>query len=166
MTHRRILGGPIGNGLARQGHMSPTAQRLERERRGTVLVIAGSDLRSELSDSLAGAGYRVVTIGNSTDAVAFLRRQGVQPALIVLDWNVPGMSGLQFIAFHASSPLYSRTPIAVIAEPTSNNIPRLCVNAIVSRPFEPGAILDVADRVTRISPVRATGEHNLARGYG
>lgn len=146
--------------------MSPTAQRLERERRGTVLVIAGTDLRTQVSDALAGAGYRVVTIANSIDAVAFLRRQGVLPALIVLDWNVPGMSGLQFIAFHAASPLYSRVPIAAIAEPTANNIPRLCVHAIIYRPFESSAIVDAVDRVTRISAVRETGEHNLARGLG
>jgi CheY-like chemotaxis protein len=146
--------------------MSPTAQRLERERRGTILVIAGADLRPQISDALAGGGYRVVTIANSTDAVAFLRRQGVLPALIVLDWNVPGISGLQFIAFHASSSVYSRTPIAVVAEPTAANIPRLCVQAIIYRPFESLALLDVADRVTRIGALRATGEHNVARGLG
>jgi DNA-binding response OmpR family regulator len=141
--------------------MSPTAVRLQRERRGTILVVAGSDLRSLLSDTLASAGYCVVTIGNSTDAVAFLRRQTVLPAMVLLDWNAPGMSGLQFIAFHASSLTCSRAPIAVISEPTANNIPRLCVQAIVHRPFDPDSIVDLTDRVTRLVTVRETGEHNV-----
>lgn len=146
--------------------MSPTAVRLQRERRGTILVIADSDLRSLLSDTLTDAGYCVVTIGNSVDAVAFLRRQTVLPAMILLDWNVPGMSGLQFIAFHASSVTCSRAPLAVISEPTANNIPRLCVQAIVHRPFDPASIVDLTDRVTRLVTLRGTGEHNVAEPLG
>ncbi len=123
--------------------MSPTAERLDRERRGTVLVIAADDLRPQLSDMLTAVGYRVVTIANSTDAVSFLRRQTVLPAMIVLDWGVSGISGLQFIAFHASSPLYSRTP-----------------------PFEASAIIDIVDRGTRLAGPRDTAEHKLAPGLG
>jgi CheY-like chemotaxis protein len=147
--------------------MPSPLERVDRERCGTVLVIAGGDLRSELSDTLAAVGYRVVTIGNSNDAVSFLRRQTVLPAMIVLDWSVPGMSGLQFIAFHASSPLYSRTPIAVVADATTNNIPRLCVQSILYRPFETTRLLDVVERGTRHGvPVRYGSSHKTAPGLG
>src|SRR5690349_19967734 len=126
-AHRWILGGTLGKRFVVAHDMSPTARRLQHERCGTILDVADSDLRRLVSDTLAEAGYCVVTIGNSVDAVAFLRRQTTLPALILLYWFVPGMSGLQFIALHASSPTFSHAPVAVIAEPTANNIPRLCV---------------------------------------
>jgi CheY-like chemotaxis protein len=141
--------------------MPSTAERLDHERRGTVLVVAGDELRAEVAEALAGAGYRVVTLGNTTDAAAFLRRQTVQPALIVLDWSAPGMSGLQFIAFHASSPLYSRTPVAVIAAP-GNNVPRLCVVGIVYRPVDHDRLAEIVERATRIVPRRDAFERDLA----
>ena len=141
--------------------MPSTAERLDHERRGTLLVVAGEELRGEVADALMGAGYRVITIGNTTEAAEFLRRQTVQLALIVLDWSSPGMSGLQFIAFHASSPTYSRTPVAVIAEP-GNNVPRLCVVGLVYKPVDYERLTEIVERATRVVPRRDTSDHDLA----
>jgi CheY-like chemotaxis protein len=161
--HRNPLGRSVGNRLAGHTRMPSTAERLEHERRGTVLVIAGHDLRSDVASALTDAGYRVVTIGSTTEALHFLRRQTTQPAMIVLDWSAPGISGLQFVAFHASSPTYSETPVAVIAEPTNNNVPRLCVVAIVYRPVDEERLLEVVDRGTRVGVQRrGAGERKLA----
>ena len=142
--------------------MASTAERLEHERRGAVLVIAGEDLRGAIADALTDEGYRVITIGSTTDAVTFLRRETVQPAMIVLDWSTPGVSGLQFIAFHASSPVYSRTPLAVIADGANNNVPRLCVVAILYRPLDVAHLGEVVERATRRPPRRDTSSHDAA----
>ena len=160
--HRNILGKAVGNAFAMATPMpTSTAERLDHERRGTVLVIAGDELRGEVADALTGAGYRVITIGNTTDAAAFLRRQVTPPAIVVLDWSAPGMSGLQFVALHASSPMFSRTPIAVIAGP-NNNVPRLCVVGIVYTPVDHARLGEIVERATRIAPKRDTAEHDLA----
>jgi CheY-like chemotaxis protein len=131
--------------------MGKTSEEQERDARrfGTVLVIAADDLRGTLTVELTGAGYRVIALGDSREAAQYLRREAIPPSLIMLDWKVPGLSGLQFVAFHASSPTYCRTPLVVIAEPTCTNVPRLCVSAIVSRPIPTTRVSQIVDQLAR-----------------
>jgi CheY-like chemotaxis protein len=64
---------------------------------GTVLVVDDDDsIRSVVRLALEDEGYEVVTAAHGADALRCIRSQ--QPALILLDLQMPVMSGWQLLA--------------------------------------------------------------------
>lgn len=62
----------------------------------TVLIVEDdADIREMLRFSLARDGYKVVEAESADDAVRILDKPGVD--LILLDWMLPGMSGIEFV---------------------------------------------------------------------
>jgi two-component system response regulator MprA len=60
-----------------------------------TILIADDDppLTALLRQTLAEEGYRVLTAADGTDALA--QAQAHRPDLVVLDWLMPGLSGLE-----------------------------------------------------------------------
>ena len=62
-----------------------------------ILVVDDEpDIVALVSYHLAKAGYRVITAASGPDALDIARRES--PALVVLDWMLPGMSGFDVLA--------------------------------------------------------------------
>jgi two-component system, OmpR family, phosphate regulon response regulator PhoB len=72
--------------------MTATAGAPER-----ILVVDDEpDIVALVSYHLAKAGYRVITAASGPEALDIARREA--PALVVLDWMLPGMSGFDVLA--------------------------------------------------------------------
>lgn len=61
---------------------------------------------------LEGAGFHVVAVDDGAQAVAAVQR--FDPHLIIMDINLPNVSGIELIETLRADPLYSRTPVIAI----------------------------------------------------
>ncbi len=78
----------------------------------TVLLVVedDDDYRSVLSETLQEAGYQVASAIHGLDALARLR-EGVRPAVIVLDLMMPVMDGWSFMAALKEDPVLASIPV-------------------------------------------------------
>ena len=82
---------------------------------GPILVVDDDqDIREAVRDTLEDEGYRVVEASDGGEALAYLRRVGEPPGLILLDWNMAPMNGPQFMAEFARDPLFSRVRVILL----------------------------------------------------
>jgi CheY-like chemotaxis protein len=80
-----------------------------------ILVIDDDpDIRDTLSDVLADAGFIVSTAANGREALRALR-QGLSPALILLDVMMPVMDGWQFREEQLRTPELARIPVVLLS---------------------------------------------------
>jgi two-component system, chemotaxis family, chemotaxis protein CheY len=63
---------------------------------------------------LTGAGFNVDDTGSAEEALDLLKNADV-PNLIVIDWVLPGMSGLEFVRTIKNDPKYAETRILVVS---------------------------------------------------
>jgi len=63
---------------------------------------------------LTGAGFEVSETGSAEEALDVLK-SGDLPSLIVIDWVLPGMSGLEFVRQVKNDPRYAETRILVVS---------------------------------------------------
>lgn len=79
------------------------------------VLIVDDDLaiRGVLSAILEIEGYPVLLAANGKEALDCLN-SGVQPALILLDWMMPVMSGKEFLAISQKDPALAQIPVVII----------------------------------------------------
>lgn len=115
----------------------------------TILVIEDDlDVRDEIVGALERAGYHVVTASNGLEALDWLSRQPVMPALVLLDWMMPVLDGMGFLNRQASNPRLASIPVVVVsAVARVARIPRLCVAEVVAKPVRLKTLVEVVDRM-------------------
>jgi len=64
-------------------------------------------MRMILSKTLAELGFSVVQAANGKEAMEIMHREGASFGLALVDWNMPEMSGLEFVV-RRSKPAWSR----------------------------------------------------------
>jgi DNA-binding response OmpR family regulator len=107
----------------------------------TILVVDDEErLVSLLNSYLTQQGFRVVTASNGVEALDVARREG--PDLIVLDWMMPELDGLGFMARHRQE---SETPIIVLTARVDDDDKviglELGADDYVTKPFRPRELL-------------------------
>jgi CheY-like chemotaxis protein len=115
----------------------------------TILVVDDDlALGEAIASALQAMGYRVQHVRDGLEALTWLRAQPTLPALILLDWMLPIMGGLEFLAHQASDPRLASVPVVVMSiAARSAPIPRLSVAAILPKPFGLRSLIDVVDRL-------------------
>ena len=81
--------------------------------RRVVVVEDDDDLRELVVQHLAELGFESVGFGNGRTALAALRRPGGLPAVILLDLEMPVMTGWEFRREQLRDPLLARIPVVV-----------------------------------------------------
>lgn len=77
-----------------------------------ALVIDDSKaMRSIVGRILTKLGYRLLEAGNGRDGLALLHKHGKQIDIVVVDWNMPVMNGLEFVKEVRADKTYEATPI-------------------------------------------------------
>lgn len=77
-----------------------------------LLVDDDNDLRGLLTEVLEAEGYEVTQARNGVEAASHLRA-GLRPCLMLLDFVMPVMNGIQFLAL-AREPGMPRVPVVVM----------------------------------------------------
>lgn len=80
----------------------------------TVLVVEDEPAQLEvLAYNLEGEGFRVVKADNGTEALLLLEEE--QPDLVLLDWMLPGTSGIEVCRRIKMNPAYRLMPVIMLS---------------------------------------------------
>lgn len=114
-------------------------------RSGPILIVDDdADWRSSLKDLLVPRGYSVVEAGNGRTALNYLTSGKVQPALVLLDLQMPGMNGWDFLTVLQAYLRLSAIPIVVISGATGEP-PTVGVARYFKKPVDEDELLEAID---------------------
>lgn len=111
----------------------------------TILVVDDNDdYRRILSRVLDSGGYRVVTARSAEEARLILKTK--PPAAALLDWNLPGDSGIDLAREIRRDPALSRLPLLMLSvnsrpEDQIQGLREGEVNGYMTKPAAPAELL-------------------------
>jgi CheY-like chemotaxis protein len=121
-------------------------------KRTRLILVVEDDVgfRRDLCVALEDAGYPAVGASNGRDALDCLDSGAIKPSVIVLDLNMEGMNGETFKNRLSHDPRYQAIPVVLISarRDLSAVAARLKVQAVLSKPFSPDALLDEIRRLS------------------
>jgi two-component system chemotaxis response regulator CheY len=106
-----------------------------------ILVVDDSrTMRMIVQRAIRQAGYRGLIIGEAENGAQALEQlRGEQPKLVLSDWNMPEMSGIDFL--HQLRKERNLVPFGFITAEASTEIRKLAMTAgatfLISKPFSP-----------------------------
>jgi two-component system chemotaxis response regulator CheY len=116
-----------------------------------ILVVDDSrTMRVILQRAIRQAGYRSLVIGEAENGLQALNMvRGTSPRLVLSDWNMPEMSGLDFLRSLRSE--RNAVPFGFVTSETSSDMRSVAMQAgatfLLSKPFTPD---DIQDALTPI----------------
>jgi CheY-like chemotaxis protein len=113
--------------------------------RRVVVVDDDEELRELVVQHLAELGFESVGFADGRAALAALRRPGAIPAVILLDLEMPGMTGWEFRREQLRDPLLARVPVVVAsgADPAT-----IEADAYLAKPYESEQLCRVLARLS------------------
>jgi len=113
----------------------------------TALVIDDSRaIRMILGRTLNRFGYDVCAAANGREALELIGAQDLRPSVILVDWNMPEMNGLEFVKTLRANPKYNSVPLMMVT--TETEIEQMYraldagANEYVMKPFTDDVIAD------------------------
>jgi two-component system chemotaxis response regulator CheY len=105
-----------------------------------LLVDDSRTMRMIVQRAIRQAGYRGLAVGEAENGAQALEKlRAEQPKLILSDWNMPEMSGIDFLKELRSA--QNEVPFGFITSETSSGIKDLAMSAgatfLISKPFSP-----------------------------
>ena len=103
-------------------------------------------IRLILTRTLSDLGYEVSQAASGNQALAMLTAQTDLPALILVDWNMPGISGLEFVRQVRCNPAMASVVLVMVT--TETEIEQMMTaleagaNEYVMKPFTKEIITD------------------------
>ena len=115
-----------------------------------LLVDDSKTMRMIVQRTIRQAGYRGLTVGEAENGAQALEKlREVKPLLILSDWNMPEMSGIDFLKQVRAA--QNDVPFGFITSETSRGIKELAMSSgatfLISKPFTPE---DVQEALTPI----------------
>ena len=114
---------------------------------GTALVIDDSRaIRMILGRTLNRFGYEVCSAANGREALDMIGQQDLTLSVILVDWNMPEMNGLDFVKTIRADPRYREVPLMMVS--TETEIEQMYraleagANEYVMKPFTDEVIAD------------------------
>ncbi|WP_263379195.1 response regulator [Granulicella paludicola] len=103
-------------------------------------------VRMILTRMLTELGYEVSQAGNGREALDLVEQTEGTPSLILVDWNMPEMNGLEFIRHFRAQQRFSRVPLIMVTTETEIGHVQLALeagaNEYVMKPFTKEAVLE------------------------
>ncbi|MFZ7187805.1 phosphate regulon transcriptional regulator PhoB [Avibacterium avium] len=116
-----------------------------------ILVVEDEQaIREMIKLFLEQQGYHILEASDYQSAVKKITEK---PKLILLDWMLPGRSGIQFIHYLKKTPQFDSIPIIMLTARSAEEDCIACLNAgaddYVSKPFSPKVLLARIDALLR-----------------
>lgn len=138
---------------------------MDEEHRHEILLIDDEDLiRSGLAELLRLDGYDVVEAADGAKALRDLEA-GLRPCLVLLDLNMPGVSGWQFRALQLRNKELAEIPVVVLSGHggISQQASTLMLSDFVAKPVDFDKLIRIVERTCRRSLVATLGVAAVAR---
>ena len=120
----------------------------------TILVADDSaTMRMIVQATLTGAGWKVVTAGNGQEALEMARSHPID--LVVSDWNMPVMGGLELIQGLRGEDQYVDVPVLVLTtedDVDSKMAARIWECAAGCPPVDPDVLVELASELLNEQP--------------
>jgi two-component system chemotaxis response regulator CheY len=105
-----------------------------------LLVDDSRTMRMIVLRTIRQAGFRGLAVGEAENGVQALEKlRGEQPKLVLSDWNMPEMSGIDFLRQLRAA--QNEVPFGFITSETSKGIRELAMSEgatfLISKPFTP-----------------------------
>lgn len=106
-----------------------------------ILIVDDSKtMRMIVQRAIRQAGFRGLTVGEAENGAQALEKlREVQPKLILSDWNMPEMSGIDFLMQVRAA--QNKVPFGFITSEASKGIKDLAIssgaNFLITKPFSP-----------------------------
>jgi two-component system, OmpR family, phosphate regulon response regulator PhoB len=112
-----------------------------------VLIVEDDAIVAEaVADAIEAGGYRTIRAGDGLQALEALKQE--EPAMLLVDLSLPGMSGSEFLRFVRNSPTWSRIPRVIM---TGTNDPMIRVREdapVFYKPLDMNSLVAVVQRFT------------------
>ena len=103
-------------------------------------------MRMILRKTLSELGYEVCDAGNGQEALSLLEKEGASLSLMLVDWNMPVMCGLDLVKAARSDPRYSALPMILVTTETEiqhiSEALQAGANEYVMKPFTKEVLQD------------------------
>jgi two-component system chemotaxis response regulator CheY len=76
-------------------------------------------MRGVLTKILISLGFDTVQAGNGREALAVMDGEGASIQLVLADWNMPEMNGLEFVKALRAQPRFDAVPVIMVTTETS-----------------------------------------------
>jgi two-component system, chemotaxis family, chemotaxis protein CheY len=83
-----------------------------------MIVDDSRAMRMILRKTLTELGYEVCDAGNGEEALSQLAQQGPSLSLLLVDWNMPGMCGLDLVKAVRADARYAAIPLIMVTTET------------------------------------------------
>jgi len=105
-----------------------------------LLVDDSRTMRMIVQRAIRQAGFRGLTVGEAENgAQAMEKLRGEQPKLVLSDWNMPEMSGVDFLRQLRAT--QNRVPFGFITSESSKGIKEIAMDSgaafVICKPFTP-----------------------------
>jgi CheY-like chemotaxis protein len=112
--------------------------------RRVVVVEDDADIRDLVVEILSGLGFDVVGYGDGAEALAALRRSAERPGVILLDLEMPRMTGWEFRREQVRDPRLAAIPVVVTSAADAAS---LHADAYLPKPYDTAELCEVLARV-------------------
>ena len=113
--------------------------------RRVAVVEDDEDLRELVVQHLADLGFESVGFANGRAALAALRRPGGIPSVILLDLEMPVMTGWELRREQLRDPLLARVPVVVASGANPGDVE---ADAYLAKPYESEQLCRVIARLS------------------
>lgn len=104
-----------------------------------------------VEDKLKRAGFKVITLRESVKAMELIRKE--MPDLILLDWMMPELSGIELLKLIKADPALSPIPVFMLTakgqEEDEKAGLKYGVQRYIIKPFSPKALLEEIQAVLK-----------------
>ena len=108
----------------------------------TILIIDDhKDSREMVGTILELNGYAAGYAGDGAEALQALAA-GLRPALILLDWRMPGMDGATFLAELERNEAYASIPVVLVSANAALETKRSATHVLV-KPINPDSLVEL-----------------------
>jgi two-component system chemotaxis response regulator CheY len=115
-----------------------------------LLVDDSKTMRSLVQRAIRQAGYRSLSIGEAENGVQALAKMSQeQPRLVLSDWNMPEMTGIEFLQQVRGK--QNKVPFGFVTSESSDAIKQLALDSgasfVITKPFTADDIQDALEPI-------------------
>ena len=116
--------------------------RITEEKR-RILLVEDEIINQEIMKATLEETYDVIVAQSGEDAINIVREQHETLSVVLLDLNLPGLSGVDVLSKIKSDPVHARLPVIVMTSDNDAEVKCLSLGAIdfIPKPYPPSKVI-------------------------